>query len=302
MKNEITHTSFKNLLADFKLSNKVSGYAGDSRLYTTPVKELLVWMEEKGVAKITYLETHPQLILDYYEHLIVRPSKRGGTLCNNTVINHLFALRLFQDFLQENNHLKKVILMPSHARPDYVGRDPWSLEQIKVMYGACKNDYETAVLNLAYGCGLRRCELYRLQVSDINFGKGFLIVRKGKRNKRREIPLSDKICEQLKKYVGGERHIRLQKGDINEPYFFVNTCGKHSVGDTIKKNFDTIRIRSGIDQYGTLHDLRASITHHLLDNGADINFVKDFLGHVRIDTTHLYAMKRKLYAKLLNVA
>ena len=130
------------------------------------------------------------------------------------------------------------------------------------------------------------------------FHKGILNVRKGKGNKSRTILMSDTIIKDLKEYVSYERNKRIANNLPLCPAFFLNKFGGRMDGQSYNYKLKKIIERtqnpklSGMDI--SLHNLRHSIATHLLDNGATIEFVRRFMGHSHIDTTHLYSKRRKL--------
>jgi len=165
------------------------------------------------------------------------------------------------------------------------------------------NKREKALLSVAYGCGLRRSEIHNLNTNDVNLYKGTLIVRKGKGNKSRTIPLSDAVISHLKDHLIDERSDYFSS-DAKESSqaFFIGVMGKRMRGEALNNNLKKIVTRTGNDELErkriTLHSLRHSIATHLIDKGADIEFVQRFLGHSMIDTAHLYAKRRK--QKIMN--
>ena len=130
-----------------------------------------------------------------------------------------------------------------------------------------------------------------------------LIVRSGKGSKRREVPMSDRVLEELKKYVLEYRWQFL--GQHSEPAFFLNKIGERMSGESLNKTLKKIIERSQnqiiLDKEITLNSLRHSIAHHLTENNAGIDFIKSFLGHSYINTAYIYAIKNKNSNKTLTI-
>ena len=136
----------------------------------------------------------------------------------------------------------------------------------------------------------------KIKKMNTRLSKGILIVKEGKGSKRREIPLSDSMTKDFKKYITVERP-GLLKNNALEMAFFLNNRGERRRGNSLNKRLKQIISRtknqSLIDKSITLHNLRHSIATHLMENGAGFENVRDFLGHIEIDTTQLYAIRRK---------
>lgn len=301
---ELQTPAYQLLLSGYDKMIRAIGYKQRGIMYQDAIKEFLHYMENKGILNIKKVETVD--MIGYYEYLTTRPNQRKeGVLSTSTISRHLFSINLFSDYLLQNNIIKKVIMMPRLSRGDEKQRNILSIEEIQTLYKTCENKRDVAILSLAYGAGLRRTELENLNVQDVQLNVGILIIRNGKNEKRREIPLSNTIISDLKDYLLNERHIYFKdKETVRTEAFLVNNKGKKMQGDhinerlkeLIQKTNDTTLISKDI----TLHCLRHSITVHLLDNGANIEFVRDFLGHREIDTTHIYARRRKAKQQLQN--
>jgi len=162
---------------------------------------------------------------------------------------------------------------------------------------------DRAIISLAYGCGLRRSELQNLNVSDVYIDRGIIIIRDSKNHKNRTVPMSEGVLKDIREYLIYERMKYFNKG-ISTYAFFVNNRGVRKNGMDINNRLKQLIIKTQnpimVGKEITLHCLRHSIATHLLDNGATIEFVKQFLGHSDIDTAMLYSKRRKLKLKILN--
>ena len=298
MKKTIQTPDYESLLSDFDSFIRVRNYKlGKSNMHKTSVSEFLIWLEEHGVTKIK--EVTSKEVIGFFEYLIERPNqRREGTLCEKTIKSHLYALNLFMQNLLENKIIDNAFYIPSYGGTGTSKtRNTLSVEEIKLVYAHCENDLESALLSVAYGCGLRRTELVQLNLRDIQLSAGELIVREGKGSKRRVVPMSDSVVESIKKYVHSERHERLMKSNHIEDAFFINPKGKRMTGeylnDTLKKMIEQTGSYELVQKEITLHCLRHSIANHLAENNAGIDFIRRFLGHAEINTAYIYAIKNK---------
>jgi integrase/recombinase XerD len=173
----------------------------------------------------------------------------------------------------------------------YHERTVLTQEEIKQLYETCRSFTERAILGLAYGCGLRVSEIVSLNVEDIKLREAILIVKRGKGNKRRVIPLSNKVKEDLNNYYYHERPITLALG---ETAFIFNSKGGRMKKYTYNKVLKSLLKRAfpPLGETGkgaiSMHTLRHSIATHLLEQGMSLEQVREFLGHAEIETTEIY--------------
>lgn len=300
---ELQTESYKLLLNGFKKMLMALDYNQKSGMYGKAVQEFFHYME--GIGRLEIKSIKSVDLVSYYEYISTRPNlRKEGVLSSSSVSNHLFSVNLFFDYLLEEKLIDGRVIMPKHKKDKTIPRNVLELDEINLLYSVVENKRDVAILSIAYGAGARRSEIEFLNVVDLQLSRGILIVRKGKFGKRREIPLSHAIIRNLRDYLVNERHLYLKdkEGGSTES-FLVNNSGKRMKGDHINERLKELVsktqnqqiIKKGI----TLHCLRHSISVHLLDNGASIEFVKDFLGHAEIDTVHIYSKHRKM-KELLN--
>jgi len=136
------------------------------------------------------------------------------------------------------------------------------------------------LLTLIYSAGLRSSELIHLKISDIDFERRSIHIRRSKYNKDRVIPLSQYMATGLQKYISLERpHVWLFNGKtLGTPYSAKGISWV--MRDAVKK--------AGIAKDVTVHTLRHSYATHLIEDGLNIVTVKDLLGHSKIETTMVY--------------
>jgi len=227
-------------------------------------------------------------ILRYYEHLKLRPNKiKSGLLSESYISHHIYSLKLFFAWQQEIGFIEEnPMSVLSFKSPKSKRREILSLSEIKQLYKVTRSYKERAVLSIFYGCGLRRSEGEALNLKDIFFGKDLLIVRKGKGNKRRAVPMSSGVKSDIENYV--------LKGRIStNEHLITNKVGKRMSGDSYNAALKKMLSRTTITKPITLHCLRHSIASHLLESGLSVEYVRDFLGHKHLESTQVYTHVKK---------
>lgn len=290
------HT-YTRIQEEFNKYLKLKAYkTGNGRMYSVAVREFCIFLEQRGNS---FFDVSTEDMTDYYTYLTTRPKYQGGagTLSQSTINHHLFGLRIFFDWVMISNIKEAMPVLPKFLRSKQVPLPILTVDEIKEMYTACSSRLETALLSVAYGCGLRRNEIEHLNFTDINLINFILIVRQGKGNKRREVPLSKKVVIDLKEYL---YHERKMKSDLKIHSLFLTSRGNAFKGVYMNNMIIEIknRVPALVEKKVTLHTLRRSIATHLVENGADIYFIKNFLGHSVIDTTQIYTIHRKRKIKI----
>ncbi|HXA02803.1 MAG TPA: tyrosine-type recombinase/integrase [Cytophagaceae bacterium] len=303
----IYNSEFERLLKDFSDFIDTKGYSvGSKDRYPSCVREFLFFAENKGITIISAVETLD--LYEYYDYLQQRPNQnKEGTLSDSSIRTHLLSIQMFFDFLLDIGEIENTpASLPKFNLAKGKERNIVTLEEITQIYKACELKRDRALISIAYGCGLRRTEIYRLNLSDVSLSKGILTVRRGKGDKSRTIPLSDNVLKDLKEYVIYERpkyFIHCRKDPSHA--FLVGNVGKRigieSLNKRVKQIIERTKNFKLLQKEITLHCLRHSIATHLIDKGASIEFVQIFLGHAEIDTTHIYSKKRKQQMKVMQM-
>ena len=116
--------------------------------------------------------------------------------------------------------------------------------------------------------------------------------------------MSDSVVVQLRKYITEERHQKLTGKNQLEEALFINSLGKRMSGQILNELLGKMMEQTGsfelVQKEITLHCLRHSIAQHLSDKGANIEFIRRFLGHTEINTTYLYTIKNKKRKPVIN--
>jgi integrase/recombinase XerD len=253
------------------------------------LKEFFNWLEAIGINKlqdVTAVE-----IANFYEYVENRKSTRTKEKLKLKSVYDI--LRSVQTFLGYALDLGKVENNPaSHLKFNYpdeeVHRRIFTQTEIQQLYRATETEQEKAILHMGYGCGLRVNEISQLNKEDLRLTENLIIVQKGKNSKRRLVPISDKIKNEIDFFLSLEQ--------TNEKAVFINSKGRRMKEWTLNKilkkliertNFGNQLETEELKKIG-IHSLRHSIATHLLENGMKLEQVQQFLGHSHIESTEIY--------------
>ena len=218
----------------------------------------------------------PQHLRQYQAYLFQEKKLDAGT-----VQQHVAALRFF--YIKT---LKRCYLLEDIPRPKRHHKLPEVLspEEVARLIDSASNLSHRAMLMTLYSTGVRRAELCRLRVSDIDSQRMMVHIRQGKGGHDRDVPLSQKLLETLRVYWCWMKPKR---------YLFPGTVKnwRADVPITTKIPWDACRQaaqRAGITKRIAPHTLRHCFATHLLEAGADLRTIQVLLGHRKIEHTTIY--------------
>jgi integrase/recombinase XerD len=235
--------------------------------YTDALSVFLRFFHKKPTEEIS----NDDLI--YFNNCYILANRLSASY-QNQVVN---AIKLFFRTIQLKSLEVDLIHRPKKQKllPNVLSK-----EEVKMILNAQKNLKHKLMLSLIYSCGLRRSELLHLKLSDIDARRGLVIIRQAKGRKDRIAPLSEKINKMIEEYcVAYEPKAWLFEGqDKSGPY------DERSLASVLKQALEKSKINKPV----TLHWLRHSYATHLLENGTDLRYIQEILGHSRSTTTEIY--------------
>lgn len=154
-----------------------------------------------------------------------------------------------------------------------------SRAEIERIIAATRNTKHKLIIALAYGAGLRVSEAINLKVRDIDFERMLIHLKHAKGNKDRLTVLPEKLKSLLKNFINGK---------TGDEFVFGSERGGKLRARTVQKIFENSLRKACIIKRATFHSLRHSFATHLLENGVDIRYVQELLGHQSIKTTQRY--------------
>lgn len=216
--------------------------------------------------------------------------KNLSTLKDRSLARKLSSLRMYYDFLLKNEYIR-VSPMDGIDGPKIAKHlpDVLTVEEVDRLLDLEPKDNFTfrnrCILELLYSTGLRISELVGLKLENIQLDESLVKVM-GKGGKERIVPLNDITTDYLSKYIKDIRPNMLKKTQTD--YVFLNNHGKVLTRQAVFKMIKKRGEEAGLKKEISPHTLRHSFATHLLQNGADIRFIQELLGHSDLGTTEIY--------------
>lgn len=284
-----------NLWAEYGLSeNTASAYGSDLRLFAQWLEQRE--LKEKDVRRFLWnaLDADIRVYLGYrYKNNISSRSSARLMSCLRKFYGYLLRERLI------DNDPTILVEMPWTTRALPASLSEQDVEKLLAAPGAedMHGQRDKTMLELLYATGLRVSELVSLQLSQINFRAGVLVVC-GKGDKERMIPIGEEALHWLEKYLPGARRETLAGRDSD--YVFVTAREGPMTRQAFWHIIKIYADRAGIGKHLSPHTLRHAFATHLLNHGADLRAVQLLLGHSDLSTTQIYTHIAKIRLKNLH--
>jgi integrase/recombinase XerD len=235
--------------------------------YSEALKSFLVFYREKPIAAITNED-----VIIYNNDYILKNNLSSSY--QNQIVN---AIKLYFTTIRETKIEIDKIHRPKREK---VLPNVLSKEEIKTILNAHSNLKHKMMLSMIYSCGLRRSELLQLKPTDIDSKRNIVLLKNAKGKKDRIAPLSPKILEMLREYyIAYKPKTWLFEGQNSGEMY-----SEYSLQSVLKQALKKVKISKPV----TLHWLRHSYATHLLENGTDLRYIQELLGHSSSKTTEIY--------------
>ncbi|RFS14220.1 tyrosine-type recombinase/integrase [Emticicia sp. C21] len=214
---------------------------------------------------------------------------------NRSINRKIATLRSYYNFLLRRKTiaadpmLKVKALKTDRSLPKFVEEKPMQTMLDDVEFA---NDFagmrDKLVLELLYGTGMRLAELIGLKIGDINFYNNNLTVL-GKRNKHRVIPINKTLVEAINIYLKCREEVLIENPENKDNHYLILTDnGTQAYPMFIQRLVKRyLSLVTSLEQRSP-HVLRHTFATHLLNRGADLNAIKDLLGHTSLAATQVY--------------
>jgi integrase/recombinase XerD len=270
----------------------VRGYA-ETTLATRrkDLADLCTWCEERGITRPPDLN---RLVLDLYQKWVARLTRKSGApLCAHTQAQKLSAVASFCKWLARERLVlynpaaelelpKKGVRLPQAVLTAGEAEKVLAIPDLTTPLGL----RDRAMLETLYSTGIRRSELARLTIPDIDLRRGVLVVRQGKWRKDRFVPIGERALAWIRKYLEETRPLLANVTD--DGTLFLTADGLpfacNHIGDMVSRAI----IKADIGKRGSCHLFRHTMATLMLAGGADIRFIQQILGHASLETTQIY--------------
>ena len=250
------------------------------------------WCDERSISCMS--EINEEHVAAYRRSLFhYRNPKTGKPLTFDTQAHYLIPIRRWFSWMQIQTFIE-VDPTRDIELPKSEDRLPTSIltaDQVETLLNV--PDVNTklglrdrAILETFYSSGIRCGELIALDVYDISFDRGILTVRQGKNKKDRVVPIGARALSWVQKWINDIRPELVTES--SDQALFVSKNGKRMHPNALSKLVREYLVGIGITQRGACHLLRHTAATLMMENGADLRSLQQFLGHARLNTTQIY--------------
>ncbi len=254
------------------------------------LRDLSVFLAEEDIFNIEKLSS--EVLTEYQQDLAFRLTSKGTLLGLKTQEKRLCDLKAFTRFLLEQDYLPfdpgSRIKLPKQQKklPRCI------LDQGEVRRLMKAPDIRTnlgyrnrIILEILYDTGIRRAEMACIKIQDIDHDAGYILIR-GKGEKDRVVPLSQRVCTLIRNYLLAVRPVLFTGKD--QGWLIVNKKGRRMNLNSIWRIVKESVVLAGIKKNITTHTFRHTCATHMLKNGASIRHIQEMLGHESLESTEIY--------------
>lgn len=243
---------------------KLRNYSSKTvKSYLLYIKQYLIFSKNKG------FKNKKEAIEKF---LLEKIGKKNSPQTVNLALNSVKFF--YKEILKNNEKIDLKFSKRSKKLPVVLTR-----EEIKNILENIENKKYRISVALAYAGGLRISEIQNLKIKDIDLGELIIHLKEAKGKKDRITIFPEKLKTDLQNIIAG-------KG--NNDFVFDSNRGGKLTTRSFQKVFETALKKTNIKKDATFHSLRHSFATHLLENGVDVRYVQELLGHSNIRTTQIY--------------
>jgi len=255
------------------------------------LNHFIAWCDARSLNRPQEI-TRP--ILERYQRYLYHYRKPNGEpLSFRSQYTRLIPVRAYFKWLAKYHHIlynpaselelpKLEKRLPKHVLTQSEAEQVINQADIQIPLGI----RDRAILETLYSTGIRRMEVINLKRYDLDADRGTMMVRQGKGRKDRMIPIGDRAIAWLDKYINDVRP-ELVAGE-DDGVLFLTNLGEAFTPNRLTQLVRNYVVAADMGKTGACHLFRHTMATLMLENGADIRFIQEMLGHVKIDTTQIY--------------
>ncbi|MGS2724929.1 site-specific tyrosine recombinase XerC [Porticoccus sp. GXU_MW_L64] len=298
--------SFANHLNRYFVSCRAQGYTETTiKTWTANLRLFTEWCSDRGLTQPKQI-TYP-ILSRYQRYLVYYRRSNGEPISTHTQGVRLSAIKGFFKWLTRERYIlynpaselqlpKKQRRLPKAILTEQEIDSILDLPDINDPYGL----RDRAILEVLYSTGIRRMELVNLTVQSIDQARGIVFVEQGKGQKDRVVPIGDRALDWVKRYMAGVRP-ELVAGE-DDWTLFLTQYGERFSNEGISRRVKKYIDRANLNKTGSCHLFRHAMATHMLENGADIRYIQEILGHSKLETTQIYTQVSILKLKEIHKA
>ena len=237
----------------------------------------------KEYSQDNLLEAHYSQIRSWIVSLV------DSDMSNRTINRKVSSLKSFYKFSQKTNKIDvsplvkhKALKTQKKVQVSFTSKEINTVINQIAIYTDFTSTRNKLIVELFYSTGIRRAELINIKDKDISFSDRTIKVL-GKRNKERFVPLLTSVIQTLKKYLELKKEFT-----IGEEELFITKTGNKIYETLVYRVINSYFSKISSKEKKSPHILRHSFATHLLNEGADLNSVKELLGHSSLASTQVY--------------
>lgn len=255
------------------------------------LRQFIRWCAERDLQRPGQI-TLP--ILEAYQRWLYRYRKPDGKpLAFSGQSQRLIAIRQYFKWLCRQHHAlfnpASELQLPRETKR--LPRDVLSAQEVEQLLGAVDLSEalgvrDRAILEVLYSTGMRRAEVLALDIGDVLVDRAVVFVRQGKGQKDRYTPIGERALSWVDLYL---RTVRpSHECSRSEDALFLTVYGERLLAPSFGERVRRLMKTAGLENRGNCHLLRHACATLMLENGADVRYVQEMLGHASLATTQRY--------------
>lgn len=255
------------------------------------LSRFITWCDDRSVTQAR--QVTPAMIERFQRHLFYYRQKNGRPLGISSQSHWLTSLRSWLAWIKDQRVIQHnpAVEMQLPREEKRLPRHALSRDEVEAVLA--QPDLATltglrhrAMLETLYSTGLRRAELLRLYVADLDRQRRVILVRLGKGNKDRFVPVGARALAWIDRYLA---QVRPQcTDDSAQPLLFLTAQGREIHPNQLSQYVRRYLNQAGITKPGACHLFRHTAATLMLEGGADVRYIQAMLGHVSLSTTQIY--------------